>query len=65
MKISVVTVCYNSERTIAGAVSSFLSQTYDNKELLVIDGESTDRTVQIVREFASPDIRVISTNERR
>jgi glycosyltransferase len=60
MKISVVTVCHNSEATIAWTIRSFLSQTYPHKELLIIDGASTDRTLKIAREFANPQIRIVS-----
>ena len=42
MKISVLTVCRNADATIARTIASFLSQDYPNKELLVIDGASTD-----------------------
>lgn len=60
MKISVVTVCLNSERTIAHTIESFLKQTYANKELLVIDGVSRDRTLEIVNSFGSEAMRVFS-----
>jgi glycosyltransferase len=64
MKISVVTVCLNSERTIALTIESFLKQTYPNKEMLVIDGMSRDRTVEIARSFGSDAIRVISESDK-
>lgn len=63
MKISVVTVCLNSEKTIAHTIASFLEQTYPNKEMVVVDGASTDRTLEIVRNFANPAIRVISEKD--
>ena len=44
MKISVLTVCFNSENTIRDTIESFLSQDYPDKEMLVIDGGSTDGT---------------------
>jgi len=64
MKISVVTACLNSERTVAETVQSFLAQTYPHKELLIIDGASTDRTVEIVRNLATTDVRIISESDR-
>jgi glycosyltransferase len=64
MKISVVTVCFNSERTIGDAIRSFLSQTHTDKELLVIDGKSADRTLAIIGEFSSSDVRVVSEKDR-
>lgn len=60
MKISVVTTCHNSEATIAWTIRSFLSQTYPHKEMLIIDGASTDRTLEIAKKFVSSDIRIVS-----
>ena len=64
MKISTVTVCHNSQATIARTVRSFLSQNHADKELLVIDGGSTDGTLEIVKGFQSDAIRVISEKDR-
>lgn len=51
MKISIITVCYNAENTIAGTIQSVLSQTYDNVEYIIIDGASTDKTVDIITQY--------------
>lgn len=51
MKISIITVCYNSEKTIEMTIKSVLSQTYSNYEYLIIDGKSTDNTLNIVRKY--------------
>lgn len=53
MKISIITVCYNSERTIEETIKSVLSQTYDNYEYLIIDGLSKDNTLNIVKKYES------------
>jgi len=45
MKLSIITVVYNNERTITDAVQSVLAQTYKDIEYIVIDGGSTDGTV--------------------
>jgi glycosyltransferase len=63
MKISVVTVCLNAENTIAFTIESFLAQQHAEKELLIIDGASDDRTVEIARSFESPNIRVFSEKD--
>ncbi len=64
MKISVVTVALNSERTIGRTIESFLAQTYPDKELLVVDGVSRDATVKVVESFGAPQIRVVSEKDK-
>lgn len=51
IKVSVVTVAYNSEKTIAKTIESVLNQTYLEIEYLIIDGASKDRTVQIAKSY--------------
>lgn len=53
MKISIITVCYNSESTIKDTLESVLDQTYTNYEYLIIDGKSNDKTLDIVRSYES------------
>ena len=50
-KISIITVCFNSQKTIGRTFDSVLRQTYPNIEYLVIDGQSTDGTTDIIREY--------------
>jgi glycosyltransferase len=64
MKISVITVCLNSERTIGYTIQSFLDQTWPNKEMLIIDGGSRDRTLDIANSFPSDQLRVWSEPDR-
>lgn len=51
MKVSIITVCLNSAKTIRKALQSVRQQAYHDIELIVIDGVSTDETLQIVSEF--------------
>jgi len=51
MKISIITVCYNSEQHIASAIASVLSQTYNDIEYIIVDGCSTDTTLHIIKKF--------------
>lgn len=53
MKISIITVAYNSGTTIADTLQSVASQTYQNIEHIVIDGGSCDNTLEQVRKFGS------------
>lgn len=50
MKISVVTVTFNSEKTIACTIESVLNQQYGDYEYIVVDGGSKDSTVEIIKE---------------
>ena len=51
LKISIITVTYNSESTIAMTMESILSQTYSNIEYILIDGQSKDNTIKIVKTY--------------
>ena len=50
MKISIITTCYNRERTIRGAVESVLAQDYPDIEYIIVDGASTDNSLSIIRD---------------
>ena len=60
MKITVITVAYNSAATIADTLDSVAAQTYPAVEHIVIDGASTDETVAIVRHRGQRVARLIS-----
>lgn len=49
MKISVITVTYNSDKTLRDTINSVLAQTYEDIEYIVVDGLSKDKTVDIIR----------------
>ena len=51
MKISVITVTYNSSATVRDTIESVMKQEFQNYEYLVIDGGSKDNTVDIIREY--------------
>jgi glycosyltransferase len=60
MKISIITVTFNSAATIRDTLVSIANQEYPNKEIIVIDGNSSDQTLQIVSEFDSLNIKILS-----
>lgn len=51
MKITIITPVYNGQDTIRSCVESVLSQTYPDKEYIVVDGASKDNTVDILKEY--------------
>lgn len=53
MLVTILTVALNSETSIARTIESVLAQTYDNIEYIVIDGASTDSTVEIAKGYQS------------
>ncbi len=51
MRISIITATYNSASTVRDTFESILSQSFKDYELIVVDGVSTDRTLDILREY--------------
>ena len=50
-KVSIITVTYNSQKYLEETLKSFLKQTYKNFEVIVIDGQSKDRTIKIINKY--------------
>lgn len=51
MKVSIITVVLNAEKTLGRTIDSVLAQTYDNIEYIIIDGRSTDNTLKLAEEY--------------
>lgn len=62
-KISIITVCYNCAEALEGTVLSVINQTYPNVEYIVIDGNSTDGTTEILNSYSQEIDCVISEND--
>lgn len=63
LKVSIITVSYNSQDTIQNTIISVLHQTYSNIEYIIIDGNSTDNTVNIIESFESKITKYISEKD--
>lgn len=64
MKVSVITVCYNSARTLSHAIQSVVDQDWPKVEHIIIDGGSTDGTADILERFRSRLAYVVSEPDR-
>ena len=60
LKVSIITVVRNNKETVKNAIDSVLGQTYKNIEHIVVDGASTDGTVEIVRSYGDKISQFIS-----
>lgn len=56
--VSIITPCYNACSTIADTIKSVLRQSYQNWEMIIVDDCSTDKSAEIIRQFASNDSRI-------
>lgn len=60
MKISIITVCFNSVKTIRSAIESVVSQSYNDIEYIIVDGASNDSTMSVISEYQSYISTIIS-----
>ena len=51
LSVTIITVCYNSVNTIKNTIQSVLNQSYENIEYIIIDGQSTDGTLEILNQY--------------
>ncbi|MET4560713.1 glycosyltransferase involved in cell wall biosynthesis [Lysinibacillus parviboronicapiens] len=63
-KISIITACYNAENTIEQTIQSVLGQTYENIEYIIVDGASTDGTMEIVEKYRDKIDVVVSESDK-
>lgn len=62
--VSIIILCYNTEAFVGEAIESVLAQTYPNVEVIVIDGGSTDGSLEVVRSFGVRMRWKMVTNQR-
>ena len=60
MKFSIITVCKDSEKTLENSILSVINQTYKNFEYIIIDGLSTDNTLNIIEKYRDKISQVVS-----
>lgn len=63
-KVSIITISYNSEKTIEKTIQSIVNQDYDNLEYLIIDGGSKDDTMKIVEKYRDQIAFVVSEKDK-
>ena len=64
MKISIITVCFNSAKTIRDTIASVFAQDHPDIEYIVIDGGSTDGTLAIIDEYRARIALVVSESDK-
>ena len=64
MKVSIITVVYNNESTIEDTILSVLSQSYPNIEYIIVDGKSTDGTLDIINKYSHKIKRIVTEHDR-
>lgn len=63
-KISIITIVFNNEKTIERCIKSVLNQKYNNIEYIIIDGGSTDRTLEIINCYNDKIHKIVSEKDK-
>jgi glycosyltransferase involved in cell wall biosynthesis len=63
-KLSLITVCYNAEKVLEQSLQSAMSQDFQDFEFVIIDGGSSDKTLEIARKFSSKIGYIISEKDK-
>ena len=61
IKFSIITPSLNSDKSLAYTLSSVYEQSYKNFEHIIVDGGSTDRTLDVLKEHKIPNKKIILT----
>ncbi|MGA2964240.1 MAG: glycosyltransferase family A protein, partial [Candidatus Korobacteraceae bacterium] len=62
--VSILIPAYNAQRWIADTLRSAIKQTWERKDIIVVDDGSTDRTLEIARRFESKSVRVVTQSNQ-
>ncbi len=60
MTVSIITICYNNEKDIRRTIESVVYQTYSQIEYIIVDGKSSDNSLQIINQYKRKISKVIS-----
>ena len=60
IKVSIITLCYNRESTIAQCIESVLAQDYCDIEYIIVDGASTDNSLEVINRYKDRITKIIS-----
>lgn len=63
LKVSIITITYNSGATLRDTIESVVNQTYPNVEYIIVDGLSKDNTLAIVEEYKNKIAKVVSEKD--
>lgn len=64
MKVSIITITYNSAQTVEDTLRTVVDQDYDNLEYIIIDGKSKDQTLQIVDKYSDRIAKIVSEKDK-
>lgn len=64
IKLSIITVCYNSEETIEETIKSVIAQKDEDIEYIIVDGKSTDKTLNIINRYKTKIDVIISEKDK-
>lgn len=64
MKVSIITICRNAELSIEKTIQSVISQTYADVEYIIVDGKSSDKTLEIVKKYKKNISRIVSEPDK-
>jgi len=64
MKISIITIAWNSGKSIGDAIKSVVSQTYPDIEYIIVDGLSKDNTMEVVKSFGTKVTKSVSERDK-
>jgi glycosyltransferase involved in cell wall biosynthesis len=64
MKLSIITITYNSALTLENTIQSVIQQSYENSEYIIVDGQSTDGTLNIIEKYKNHIHQFVSEKDK-